>query len=238
MAIFPVIEADEVVQVDDKFRISAAKSYVAKGTDAITNVEIEPDAGAGFVSVFAPRVADWFLDWQYDSEGDKIITCRITSGVSPNEVVESTSLTLECLSSLEDKLLSSDQDLVAIESKILSWVPVGRNSFKYAHREAQRQILEWLWTNGFTKIDGSRITTEEILDIEEFRFWSRYVTLRLIFNDLSNAVDDIFDKKSKAYKNEEFLWRNKAALKLDWNGDGEIGDYESMDMTTRNLVRT
>jgi len=237
VSIFPVIETDHVVQVNDKFRISAVKSYVAKGQEPISDVEIEPFDGHGFVSVFSPRGSDWFLDWQYDTEGEKQITLRITSG-SDTPVTQEVTAVVECLTAEQDHLLSADQDLVAIESKILSWVPAGRNSFLYAHREAQRQILEWLWTNGFKKSNGSKVEKSDLLDIEEFRFWSRFVTLRLIFNDISNSVDDIFDKKAKAYKNEEFLWRNKASLKLDWNGDGNLEDLEFVDMTVRSLVRT
>jgi hypothetical protein len=235
MPIFLKTDHDLVTQVDDKLRISAAKSFSSKGEPAITNVEIEPEAGAGFTSVFAPKPSDWFLDWQYETSGEKTITLRVTAGML-GPVTKAT--TINVLTEAEDLLLSNDQDLVAIEGKMLGWIPDGRNSFKYAHREAQKQILEWLWTNGFKKFDGSRIGKAEILDVEEFRFWSKYLALRLIFKEISNSVDDIFDKKSKSYQNDEFLWRSKAALKLDLNGDGDGSDFESLDLSSRNLVRT
>jgi hypothetical protein len=235
--IFPVIETDSEVQVDDKFRIWASKSYVAKGTAAISKLEIEPEDGSGFIDITNPRNTEWFLDWQYSTPGIKQITLRVTSGVDPDKVIEDRVLTIEVLTEADDKLLSQDHDLVAIESKILHWVPQGRSTFKYVHREAQKNILEWLWVNGYRMDNGQRIRKEQILDVEEFKFWSTYVTLRLIFNDLSNAMDDIFGKKAKEYENREFLWRTRAVLKVDRNGDGELGDLEGFDMTTRNMVR-
>jgi len=232
MAIFPVIECDDVIQANDKFRVSASKTYVTKDESAIEEIEIDPGDGV-FRSVFEGGVKQWWLDFQHDTTGDKTVAVRVTTDGSP----ATTTKTVTVLSAAEDKLFSTDQDLVSIESDILKYVPEGRNSFKYKHREAQKEILEWLWTNGFRLYSGQRITKDEVLDLEEVRFWSKYLTFRLIYKDLSNQVDDIFDKKAKRYENDEHKWRQKSVLKLDLNQDGESSVYESFDMTTRNLVR-
>lgn len=234
MAIFPVIESDNIVQVDDKFRINCSKSYISKGEAAITLVEIDPGTGT-FVNVTGSPISakNWYMDFQHSTAGDKTVAVRITTDGSPVTV----SKTVTVLSEASDYLFSKDSDLVSIESDILKYVPDGRSSFKYVHREAQGQILEWLWVNGYKKTDGSRFVKADFVDLIEVNYWSRYVTLRLIFKDLSNQVDDIFDKKAKMFENTEHLWRTKSLLKIDVNGDATIDPYEGFNMTTRRLVR-
>lgn len=234
MAIFPIIESDDIVQVDDKFRINCSKTYISKGEAAITLVEIDPGTGT-FVPVTGSPVSskNWFMDFQHGTVGAKTVAVRVTTDGAPI----TTSKTVTVLSVVDDYLFSKDQDLVAIESDVLKYVPDGRSSFKYAHREAQGQILEWLWVNGYKKNDGTRFVKTDFIDLLEVNYWSRYLTLRLIFKDLSNQVDDIFDKKSKAFENIEHQWRTKALLKLDVNGDDTLDVYEGFNMTTRRLVR-
>jgi hypothetical protein len=234
MAIFPIIETDDIVQANDKFRIRADKSYISKGEAAITLVEINPGTGT-FVPVTGSPIAskNWFMDFQHSSAGDRTVAVRITTDGAP----VSLSKTVTVLSEASDYLYSKDSELVAIESDILKYVPEGRSSFKYAHREAQNQILEWLWVNGYSKTDGTRFVKTDFIDVLEVNYWSRYLTLRLIFKDLSNQVDDIFDKKAKMYENIEHQWRTKALLKIDINGDGVVDTYEGFNMTTRRLVR-
>ncbi len=232
MAIFPIIETDDIVQVNDKFRIKADKSYISKGEAAITAVEIDPGTGT-FVNVTGTTSKNWFMDFQHSSAGDKTVAVRITTDGAPSIVTK----TVTVLSEASDYLFSKDSELVAIESDILKYVPEGRSSFKYAHREAQGQILEWLWVNGYKKTDATRFVKTDFIDLVEVNYWSRYVTLRLIFKDLSNQVDDIFDKKAKAFENIEHQWRTKALLKIDVNGDATLDAYEGFNMTTRRLVR-
>lgn len=234
MAIFPKIECDSAIQVNDKFRIDASKTYISKGESAITLIEIEPEAGAGFINVTAASPKNWFLDWEYLTSGVKTLSLRVTTNGLPVTVTKD----VECLSSVNDRLFSDDSDLVAIEHNILKYVPEGRSSFKYIHREAQSQILEWLWINGFRATDNSRITKDQVIDLAEVKFWAKYLALRLIFSDLSNAIDDVFDKKSKQYEVQEHRWRENAGLKLDFNKDGVQGAYEQSNITSRNLVRT
>jgi hypothetical protein len=233
--IFPIIECDDIVQVDDKFRISADKSYITKDESPISLVEI--DAGDGnFIDVTGGspiRPGNWFLDFQHSTSGDKTVAVRITTDGSPVTVTK----TVAVLTAAEDYLYSKDSELVSIESDILKYVPAGRSSFKYAHREAQGQILEWLWTNGYTRSNGSRFQKEDFFNIIEVNYWSRYLTLRLIYSDLSNQVGDVFDSKAKAFENTEHLWRRKSLLKIDVNADGEQGLFEGYDMTTKRLIR-
>jgi hypothetical protein len=233
--IFPIIECDDTVQVNDKFRISADKSYVTKDEAAISLVEI--DAGDGsFIDVTgsAPiKASNWFLDFQHSTPGSKTVAVRVTTDGSPVTVTK----TVTVLTAAQDYLYSKDSELVAIESDILKYMPAGKASFKYAHREAQGQILEWLWTNGYWKSDGSRFVKTDFIDLIEVNYWSRYLTLRLIYDDLSNQTEDIFFKKARKHENTEHLWRRKAMLKIDVNGDAIQDPYEGLDMTTKRLVR-
>lgn len=236
--IFPKIQTDDIVQVSDKFRIDASRSYISKGEAAITKVEIEAESGSGFIEVTgsAPLNPDnWYLDWEYATAGSKVISTKITTDGSPT----TSTLTVSALTSAVDKLFSDDDDLVQIEGDILRYLPHGRNTFKYIHREAQTEILEWLYTNGYVNvIDDTRLTKDAIIDIQEVNFWSKYLALRLIFQDISNVIGDVFDQKSKMYENDEHKWRQKAILSIDLDGDGTAGPGEGLNLTTRSLIRT
>jgi len=235
MGIFPVIESDDKVQANDKFRIDCSKSYISKGEPAITLVEIEPETGAGFVAVTGNPVLakNWFLDWQYASDGDKVVSVRITTSGAPITVTK----TVVSVTFVVDKLFATDSDLASIEHNITKYVPDGKSSFKYIHRESQKQMLEWLYINGYRKFDGSRITVDEVIEVENVRYWATYLALHLIFQDLSNQPDDVFDKKSRLYENTEHKWRENIALKFDLDGDGVQGAAEGFNLTSRNLVR-
>ncbi len=237
--IFPKIECDLVVQVNDKFRINASKSYVPKGGLAIVKVEIEPEAGAGYIDVTGAspiNSKNWFLDWEYATDGSKVVSLKVTTNlVGPVEQI--VTLTVNCLLASEDKLLSDDSDLVAIESDILKYVPDGRSSFNYVHRESQNEILDWLFTNGYMKADTTPYTIDDIINVSEFKFWSKYSTLRLLYEDFSKAPDDVFMQKAKRYENMAHTWRHKSVLHIDANGDGVQGTTEGIDTVNKRFIR-
>lgn len=248
MAIFPRLECEDVVQVGDKTRISASKSFVSKGTDAITKVEIEPESGAGFIEVTGTSSDDWFLDWVYDSEGAKTITVRVTSGEDvetdpgPPPVIDPAPTQdiakgIDVVSEEDDRLFSSDAELISLEPDILKWTPAGRSSFLNIHRQAQKDILAWLDEQGYRANDGSRLNKASIVDLEEVRSWAVAHTLKLIFYGISNQVDDVFMKKAAYYDSLAINHRNRAAIRLDLDGDGEIGPSEGINIKTLGLIR-
>jgi hypothetical protein len=49
--IFPLVESEPIVQVSDKTRLSAVKSFKSNDEPAISLVEIEPESGSGFINV-------------------------------------------------------------------------------------------------------------------------------------------------------------------------------------------
>jgi len=226
--IFPTLELEQTVQTDDKTRLSAEKSYVTPDEASITLIEIEPEAGNGFLDVTSDR----YLDWQYSTDGDKSVTVRITTDGSPVTF----SKTLPVLSAADDRLFSTDSELLPYEPNLLDWVREGRNSFLDVHRAAQDRILSWLDENRIWDNEGNRLTKEDITDLEEVNDWSKFMTLRLIFEGLSNAVDDIFNDKALRYMDMETKARNRAAFRLDRDNDGST-DETKTDLRSVGLYR-
>lgn len=233
MAIFPNLELEDIVQVNDKTRLNASKSFVSKDEAAITLIEIEPEASAGYVDVTAAAAKNWYLDWEYATAGTKVVSCRVTTDGSPT----TSTFSLTVVSAATDNLFSSDSDLTALEHDILRWVPDGRNSFKNVHRKAQSLIMAWLDENGHTDSSGARLTKAAIVDLEEVRYWSSALAMSLIFKSISNAVDDVFQEKAKQYDSMAISHRNRLILRLDVDGDASISVGEGINVRTLDLVR-
>ena len=218
---FPRLNYEEVVQVDDKTRLDASPSFVEAETSAITLLRIEPEGGAGFVDVTSTKK----LDWQYSTDGAKTVTVEVTTDGAP----VTKTFDLEVLTATDDKLLSDDNDLRVHEPDILNWVRKGRATFLDYHRRAQTLILQWLDRAGYTNINNERYTKADILDIEEFNEWSTMLVLRLIFEGISNSTNDVFAVKSATYRSKELKARDRVTLKIDLNSDGTLDEYEKIE---------
>lgn len=226
--IFPALELEAVVQINDRTRLDARKSYITPDEAAITLVEIEPHTGDGFIDVTSTK----YLDWQYSTDGVKTVSVRVTTDGSPSLFTK----TITALDADDDKLFSSDAELMPYEPNILQWVKEGRNSFLDVHRAAQDRILGWLDENKIWDVNGDRLNKDAITDIQEVNDWSKFMTLKLIFEGLSNATDDIFHEKSLRYKELEVQARNRAALRLNRTGEAG-GEAIKADMRSVGLFR-
>ncbi len=224
--IFAHIDIEAVVQVNDKTRLNASKSF-SNTIGEITLVEIQPTASESFYDV----TSDLYLDWSYSTDGDHVATVRING-------TESQSRTISVLSVADDNLFSVDTDIISYEPDLLKWVQDGRNSFLDKHRAAQREILNELDANQIWKRDGSRYTATDIVDIQEFKEWSKYETLRIIFDGISNAIDDVFKDKANNYKMLVVSAKKRATLRLDYNDDGNIDNLEKTNIFTGTLRRS
>jgi len=223
--IFPVLEIESVVQVNDKTRLDATKSFVTPDEASISLVEIQPSAGDAFIDVTQNK----YLDWQYSTDGAAItVVVRITTDGAPTTF----SKTLTVKSVADDKLFSTDAELISYEPDLLNYVRAGRSSFLDVHRTSQQRILKVLDENGFWNKDKSTITLDEILTIDDFVDWSKFMTLRLIFEGLSNATDDIFHEKALRYKNMEAEARDRARFRIDTDKDGEQEEEEDISFRT------
>ena len=105
------------------------------------------------------------------------------------------------------------------------------------HRNAQDRVLTWLDERRITDTSGNRLTKDAIIDIEEVNDWSKFMVLRLIFEGLSNSVDDIFSIKSEKYRELENIAKNRSMIRLDRDGDGSIDDESPVDLRTFRLKR-
>lgn len=226
--IFPSLEIEPIVQVDDRTRLNASKSFNSASA-AISLIQIDPDGSEGLIDV----TTNQYLDWQYSASGTYTVTCRVTAGAASAEFTD----TVSVLTEAADKLFSTDSDLKLHEPDILNWTEEGRNTFKNVHRRAQKLMIEYLKREGFRDINGDFFTIAAIVNIENVKQWSTYLTLRLIFEGLSNATDDIFSDKAKRYKGLEVTWRKTVLLNIDVDGDGVVDDFEGLDLAYAFVAR-
>ena len=232
MAVFPILEVEAIVQVNDKTRLNGFKSFIAPTDESFDLIRIKPNASAQFITVSND---DKYLDWIYSASGTQTVTlyvqknCPYASGQ-----VEKT---ISVVTAAQDYLFSGDDDLKAHEPEILKWVVDGRSSFLDLHRRAQTLIMKWLDKEGYVDAYGNAFTKEAIVDVEEVKQWSTFLVLKLIFEGLSNATDDIFHEKAKRYNGMMLEYRKKALLRIDTNGDGEAENMEGISTGYGLIVR-
>ena len=230
--IFTHLLYESVVQASDKLRLNASKSFSNQG--AITNIEIEPDTGVGFISIFNTNNEKWFIDWAYGTAGAKVISVRITTD-APATVTDT--YDLEVISAADDNLFSSDNDLFPFEPNLSRFLPPGKSSFKYAHRAAQEKILAWLDEQKIWKKDGTRFEKSDIVDSLDFKRWSIFQTLLIIFESNQLTTNDIFEEKRQGYESDLIEARNRASLRLDLDVDGVIDETEKVSLQFAPLYR-
>lgn len=238
MAIFVVIDSEAIVQDSDKTRINAARSFVS-GSNTVAQIQIKPYAGTSFVDV----TENGYLDWAYTHSGGEddpetlTIAVKVTdSGGSSKTVTK----TIQVVTEATDRLFATDDLLRKHDSNIMNYLPDGRSSFKDVHRRAQTLILAWLDREGYIDNYGDKIVLDDLVDIEEFREWAAFVALRLIYEGVSNAVDDIFQDKAKKYKGMEIFYRGRATVKIDLSNLGLASQatvQERLDIRSCPVVR-
>ncbi len=231
--IFPRIAVESIVQVADKTRLDATGSFVSKDNADITMVEIKPIASGTFIDVTGTSSDDWYLDWEYAVGETVTVEVRVTDSLAATSTKTET---ITILTVVEDYLFSNDSQLVDHEDDILDYVRNGRDSFLDKHRLAQTRVLAYLDEKRIWKFNNERLTKVDIVDIVEVREWSKFETLVIIFEALSNAIDDVFSAKAEKYRGMRDGARDRAALRVDLNGDGELNiplDMRSMGMVRR-----
>lgn len=320
MAIFPILEFEKSLQVLDKTRLLAEKSFVSKGSTAITTLTVTPGADASAISVFDADTKNRYLDWIFktwafdvDATNNKIdfqiggttevatlttgtytesgllteietqllaegltaasVTIdadkkiKITSSASfkllpetgvnrdkqilkhigfafdGNQSAEQIGAPLEygirkvtltagdgvttetqvqymkVFSEFGDRLFCSDFDIEGHESDTPKWVKNGRSSFKNVIRRSQELILEWFAGKGWLDDESKQLTKWAFPITSNLRDWSTYMSLRLIFDDLSNTVGDTFSQAARAYEEKEVEARQRF-IATDFRGDG------------------
>ena len=246
--IFGEIRTEDIVQVNDKTRIDASETFKTPDQQDIKEVQIRPSGDQSFITVSSYNSASngsydksmWKLDWSFATAGEHTITLKIiTSDYEDPETLTEFEFdkTIQIISKQDDALFSTDEQLVAVVSDILKWIPDGRNSFKREHREAQKRILAWLDENGWTDTEGNKLTKQNIVDVTEVQEWSKYLTLMIIYENISNAVDDVFFQKARQFEGLANTAKNRKYYRFDYNNDGEIDGGENQVVTTTRLYR-
>lgn len=235
--IFPSLQHENVVQLKDKTRFDANESFTTQD-ETITNVEIQPEDMAGFFSVYDSSDPNnmnemWFLDWAYETDGEKTISVRVTTATGD----KTETYTISAVTQADDKLFSNDGDLYGFEPMLKRYLPEGKNSFKYAHRAAQQKIIAYLDEQRIWKRDGAKFTKDDLINLDEFKYWSIFQTLLIVFESSQLSRDDIFQEKREQYDQDMRNARNRGSLRLDFNGDGEQAEYEKNNNVTTRLIR-
>lgn len=229
--IFPKIEADLVVRENDSLRIDARHSTVRNYTD-VKDILINPD-DTDFISVYSDGDRDdWYLDWSYSVPGSYDVELKITDQ-SDAEFIEN--LTVSVIAESDDLTFSDDSDIRASEPDIKLYMPEGKTSYIYAHREARTRILAYLDENRIWKADNKRYEATDLFDKEEFRHWSRFLVLMMIFESKVTSVDDLFYMKRNDYRDLMFRARNRATLRL--NPDQLEGEEKLLDRISTVMIK-
>lgn len=94
MSIFALLDFEGEVQIEDKTRLNASKSFASKAAADLTTCTITAGVGASAIDVFNPDPSEMYLDWVYESlsfdidstnntllfnEGGSTLTATITS---------------------------------------------------------------------------------------------------------------------------------------------------------------
>lgn len=240
MAIFGVIEADLIVQENEKIRLDVSKSFITQDEADVTLVEVEPHTGDGFISVFTTVGAEpqenWFLDWIYPSAGSKVISLRITTDGAPVVVTK----TISAVTVLADALFATDEDLKSVESDVMKYLPAGKSSWSYVHRKVQERILTEIYKSRIFATDGTKLEKTEVLDKAEVREWATFMALAMIYGGIQNASNDVFIEKAKRYeiKSHSYEEYSMNVLRLDYNKDTVLNnDTERLDFRSGGLIR-
>jgi hypothetical protein len=231
MAVFPRLDFEPVVQVDDLTRLDAGKSLVTPDETSITGVEIQPEGSADFIDVSQDR----YLDWVYATAGSKTVTVRVSQGATQT----TKTFTLTTVTEATDALWSTDVNLKEVEPTILGHVPDGRDSFKNIHRAAKRKVIDDLDRRGFfsTEEDYKRLNDANFTVTEDLREWSTYLALSLIFCADSNKPDDDAAVKARAYAAKAAKCGDRAILRMDQDEDGDTDEGEGLQTNNITVVR-
>lgn len=221
--IFPILKSDSVVQVMDKIRFDASASFV--NGDPVDTYEI--DAGDGYMDVTTDKI----LDWAYTTEGTKTVTLRLTRDLDVEMVVKQ----ITVLTAVEDRLFSSDKDLVAHEANIFDYLPKGFSSFNHVHRSAQQLILDSLSQRGYYTDTGVPLAKNDLFNVEEVKQWSKFLVLSMIFSNAQNEVGDFFSQKAQSYKDLSERSASRAFITLDPEQSGS--PEQVISLTSGRLVR-
>ena len=140
-------------------------------------------------------------------------------------------------------LFSDDRDLVGVYPTVMDYLSAAEISFVLRHQNSRDLIMQDLRNHGMQKaaIGAGKYENLEpidILEIDEVRLWSTYLTLSNIFSSLQAREGDFYKEKSDEYRTKAEFYKAAAYLSIDRNDDGLLDSVESArDITSKRLVR-
>jgi len=212
-----VIDADNEIRVNDRTRIDLSRSFISVNENPITKIEVCPDGQTPSTGdVYYDITTNQFLDWIYSTDGTKKIRAKVTNSDGTSTLEKSVSV----LDEADDIVFNNDSDLVMYEPDIFKYIREGRSSFIDIQRLARDRILSWLDEHRIWDSTGEKLTVAALVSKVEFKDWSRFTCLRIIFEAQSNSIDDIFSSKANKYSKLEDACKARAAIRVDEDGDG------------------
>lgn len=227
--LFPKADIDGLIQIADMFRIDASKSFKTNNEE-LTEFNIYPDFDNSPLTVFnvlSDCDEDHYLDWAYETAGDYTVKIEMKT---LSETSEKTYL-IEAISEEDDNLLSNDSMIYSYESELKKYLPFGRNSWKYLHRKAQEEILDYFYRNAILNPDNTKIEKSQLIG-DKLDKWSTFETILLIYQDIKTSNAEAFNEKIVDYSMKRNEARKRYLISYDSNKDGIITD-EDVPRTTR-----
>ena len=148
----PSLLIDSTVRVGDKFRIDVTRTFL-KPNELLESIDIELSDGGDSYNLYQETANEttsdqWFIDYAYDVDDTNVITLTIVSDLGVN-ILEKTVISKIAA---DDLTLATDSDLLSHEPNIMEYLPNGRNSFIYMHRNVTELILQNLSERRILKI--------------------------------------------------------------------------------------
>lgn len=229
--LFPNLILDSLVQICDMFRIDASKSFHGSG-EVLTEINIYPDfvnKPTEFYNVYVENCPEeWILDYAYETAGEYTVRVELKTATTD----KTKDYTVKAITEEEDNLQSDDSMIYALESELKNYLPAGRNSWKYLHREALNRILDWMYRNAMYDPEGDRITKDQLIG-DKLSEWSKYEVMVLIFQELKTSNGDLFNEKIEDYSEELSNARAIYKINYDANRDGQVTDEDDKDLVLR-----
>lgn len=139
-------------------------------------------------------------------------------------------------------VFADDIDLQRELYEISSFLPDNASSFILSHVSARDHIIQELRNDGRYKLDLSTghlrdITAFDLLDISQVKLPATYLCLSKIFMNLSDEVDDKYQKYSEEYKSMYNNSMKMFYLNVDTDNDGIEDTDERLAPSTSRMIR-
>ena len=184
---------------------------------------------SGYISFDRPT------DWALSTEGGEskyFIKISFSANLSAGTTIQGMNL-----------VFSDDQDLKGVYPHVINYLTANETTFILRHENSRDLIIQELRNRGFQKKGANNSFYEnldawDLLEINEVRLWSTYLTMANIFSSLQSNEGDVYKEKSEDYLKKAEFYKAGAYLTLDKDDDGVLDDAEqASDVTVRRLVR-